>query len=56
MSALATGESVGNVANLVGYESVSAFVAAFRRETGVTPSAYFSESMTSPERSLDVLA
>jgi len=56
MSALATGESVGNVANLVGYESVSAFVAAFRRETGVTPSAYFSESMTSSERSLEVLS
>jgi AraC-like DNA-binding protein len=53
MSALATGSSVGNVANLVGYESVSAFVAAFRREMGVTPSAYFSESVVSPEASLD---
>ncbi len=25
----------------VGYESVSAFVAAFRRETGMTPARYF---------------
>jgi AraC-like DNA-binding protein/quercetin dioxygenase-like cupin family protein len=38
---LASGEPVGNVARQVGYESVSAFVAAFRRETGVTPSRYF---------------
>lgn len=41
MSALAAGEPVGNVARRVGYESASAFVAAFRRETGVTPAAYF---------------
>jgi AraC-like DNA-binding protein/quercetin dioxygenase-like cupin family protein len=39
--ALADGEPVGNVARHVGYESDSAFVAAFRRETGVTPAAYF---------------
>ncbi len=38
---LAGGESVGNAAHRVGYDSVSAFVAAFRRETGVTPAAYF---------------
>ncbi len=38
---LAIGESVASVARQVGYESVSAFVAAFRRETGMTPSAYF---------------
>ncbi|MGH9019694.1 MAG: AraC family transcriptional regulator [Acidimicrobiales bacterium] len=41
MRALGEGQPVGNVARLVGYDSVSAFVAAFRRETGVTPSAYF---------------
>jgi AraC-like DNA-binding protein len=41
LPALACGEPVGNVARLVGYESVSAFVAAFRRETGRTPAAYF---------------
>ena len=39
--ALAAGEPVSNVATRVGYESASAFVAAFRRETGVTPAAYF---------------
>ncbi len=38
---LAGGESVANAARKVGYESVSAFVAAFRRETGMTPAAYF---------------
>ena len=41
LPALAAGEPVGNVARQVGYESVSAFVAAFRRETGVTPARYF---------------
>jgi AraC-like DNA-binding protein/quercetin dioxygenase-like cupin family protein len=38
---LARGEPVGNVARHVGYESASAFVAAFRRETGMTPASYF---------------
>jgi AraC-like DNA-binding protein/quercetin dioxygenase-like cupin family protein len=41
LHALADGEPVGNVARHVGYESESAFVQAFRRETGVTPAAYF---------------
>jgi AraC-like DNA-binding protein len=41
LPALAAGEPVGNVARQVGYESVSAFVAAFRRQTGVTPAKYF---------------
>jgi AraC-like DNA-binding protein/quercetin dioxygenase-like cupin family protein len=41
MVSLAEGAAVGNVARSVGYDSVSAFVAAFRRETGVTPSTYF---------------
>ncbi len=41
ITALAAGEPVGNVARHVGYESPSAFVAAFRRETGMTPAAYF---------------
>ena len=41
IAALAAGEPVGNVARHVGYESPSAFVAAFRRETGMTPAAYF---------------
>ncbi len=38
---LAAGQPVASVARHVGYESDSAFVQAFRRETGVTPSAYF---------------
>ena len=37
MLALATGESVARVAERTGYQSTSAFVAAFRRESGVTP-------------------
>lgn len=32
---------VSTVSHAVGYESTSAFVAAFRRETGLTPAAYF---------------
>jgi AraC-like DNA-binding protein len=39
---LAAGESVTQVALAVGYDSISAFVAMFRRELGVTPARYFS--------------
>lgn len=38
---LAAGDPVSRVAHRVGYETASAFVAAFRRETGITPAAYF---------------
>jgi AraC-like DNA-binding protein len=38
---LAAGEPVATVATAVGYETASAFVAAFRRETGLTPGGYF---------------
>lgn len=38
---LAVGESVASTAYHVGYASPSAFVAAFRREVGTTPAAYF---------------
>lgn len=38
---LADGEPVARVAPVVGYQTASAFVAAFRRETGTTPGAYF---------------
>jgi AraC-like DNA-binding protein len=38
---LAAGAPVSTVSRTVGYESTSAFVAAFRRETGATPAAYF---------------
>ncbi|HTJ69097.1 MAG TPA: helix-turn-helix transcriptional regulator [Actinospica sp.] len=41
LPALADGVAVSRVAGRVGYESASAFVAAFRRETGLTPAAYF---------------
>ncbi|MEU5979995.1 helix-turn-helix transcriptional regulator [Streptomyces sp. NPDC047315] len=41
LPALAAGEPLNRVARAVGYETVSAFVAAFRRETGVTPGGYF---------------
>lgn len=38
---LGAGAPVSVVAREVGYDTASAFVAAFRRETGVTPAAYF---------------
>jgi AraC-like DNA-binding protein len=41
LTLLADGEPVSNVARRVGYETASAFSAAFHRETGMTPAAYF---------------
>jgi AraC-like DNA-binding protein len=41
---LAAGQAVGSVARHVGYQTPSAFVAAFRTETGLTPAAYFNLS------------
>lgn len=41
LPALAVGEPLHRVSRGVGYGTVSAFVAAFRRETGTTPGAYF---------------
>lgn len=38
---LAAGRNVTDVATAVGYQTPSAFVAAFRRELGVTPGRYF---------------
>jgi len=38
---LAAGTPVTSVARHVGYRTTSAFVAAFRRQTGLTPGAYF---------------
>ena len=40
--------AVSRVASRVGYETPSAFVAAFRRETGQTPAAYFRDPTDSP--------
>ena len=45
LAALGSREPVAEVARKVGYES-GAFVAAFRRETGITPAKYFRESQT----------
>jgi len=42
--ALAAGAPVSAVARRAGYDTASAFVAAFRRETGSTPAAYFAVS------------
>ena len=41
LSMLAAGEPVSRVADRVGYDTPSAFVAAFRRETGQTPGSFF---------------
>lgn len=41
LPALAAGQPVNRVARMVGYQTPSAFVAAFRRHTGLTPGAYF---------------
>jgi AraC-like DNA-binding protein len=38
---LAQRQPISQVASAVGYQTPSAFVAAFRRETGTTPGAYF---------------
>jgi AraC-like DNA-binding protein len=51
LPALAGGQAVGNVARQVGYESSSAFVAAFRHETGLTPMAYVQGSGQPPDPS-----
>ncbi|WP_327351087.1 AraC family transcriptional regulator [Streptomyces sp. NBC_01304] len=48
LPALAAGEPLNRVSRDVGYETVSAFVAAFRRETGVTPGAYFRARRDAP--------
>jgi AraC-like DNA-binding protein/quercetin dioxygenase-like cupin family protein len=44
LPSLAAGLPVSAVARRAGYESDSAFVAAFRRETGMTPGAYFRQA------------
>ncbi len=41
---LVAGVPVATVAHEVGYATASAFVAAFRRTTGVTPGSYFGRS------------
>ncbi|MFJ1614715.1 MULTISPECIES: AraC family transcriptional regulator [unclassified Streptomyces] len=51
LPALAAGEPLNRVSRAVGYETVSAFVAAFRRETGVTPGTYFQPRRPHSDRS-----
>lgn len=46
---LAEGDAVAGVASAVGYESTSAFVAAFRRALGTTPGRYFKKTVTAEE-------
>jgi AraC-like DNA-binding protein len=48
LSMLAAGEPVSRVAGRVGYDTPSAFVAAFRRETGQTPGALFKDRGSTP--------
>jgi len=50
LAALAAGASVAGTARQVGYETSSAFVAAFRRELGTTPAAYFNPRTTYREQ------
>src|SRR5579859_3480381 len=45
---LAAGQAVSTVARHVGYQTPSAFVAAFRKETGLTPAAYFRSQPAEP--------
>lgn len=49
LTRLANGGKVAAVGHEVGYETASAFVAAFRRETGLTPAAYFRQT-SEPQR------
>ena len=48
LSMIAAGEPVSRVAGRVGYDTPSAFVAAFRRETGQTPGALFKDGAFTP--------
>ncbi|WP_245430501.1 helix-turn-helix domain-containing protein [Rhizobium tropici] len=43
---LARGELVTNIANDLGYGSVSAFISMFRRILGTTPARYFGETVS----------
>ncbi|MBL4645589.1 MAG: helix-turn-helix transcriptional regulator [Rhizobiales bacterium] len=43
ISRLSTGDTVGDVAHALGYEGPSAFVAMFKKATGVTPGKYFAD-------------
>jgi len=54
LTKLASGGKVAAVGHEVGYETASAFVAAFRRETGLTPASYFrAPQSSSPQWAAD---
>jgi AraC-like DNA-binding protein len=53
---LAAGQLVTVVAGDLGYESVSAFIAMFRRMLGTTPTRYFSDQMPASPRRLEITA
>lgn len=46
---LAAGATVAGAARAVGYGTASAFIAAFKREIGTTPAAYFGRSDADPQ-------
>lgn len=42
LSKLAEGQSVQNVAGILGYDSVNAFITMFKKSLGKSPTQYFS--------------
>lgn len=53
---LAAGQLVTVIAGDLGYESVSAFIAMFRRMLGTTPTRYFSDQMPASPHRLEITA
>lgn len=53
---LAAGQLVTVIAGDLGYESVSAFIAMFRRMLGTTPTRYFSDQMPASQHRLEITA
>jgi len=53
---LAAGQLVTVIAGDLGYESVSAFIAMFRRMLGTTPTRYFSDQMPANPHRLEITA
>ncbi len=53
---LAAGQPVTVIAGDLGYESVSAFIAMFRRMLGTSPTRYFSEQMPAAPHRLEIMA
>ena len=53
---LAAGQPVTVIAGDLGYESISAFIAMFRRMLGTTPTRYFSDQMPASPHRLEITA